>query len=248
MFGAIAKSYLAEKIEVDPKDMVVVSIMPCVAKKYEASRDELANAEGLKDVDFVLTTRELGRFARAAGIDFLDLEDDNFDNPMGESTGAGVIFGATGGVLEAALRTAYNMITKEELESVDFNDVRGFEGIKEATISLPDLELKVAAAHTLGNARKLLDAIRDGEKEYHIIEIMACPGGCINGGGQPYHRGDQSVIDARLAAIYAIDANKELRKSHLNESIKTLYSEFLGEPGSHKAHELLHTEYFPRNK
>ncbi len=242
MFGAIAKSYYAEKAGVNPEDMVVVSIMPCVAKKYESAREELSN-ENLQDVDYVITTRELAAMCREAGINFNHLEDEDFDNPLGESTGAGVIFGTTGGVIEAALRTGYEWITGETLESVEFTQLRGFEGVRSATVQAGDLELKIGVAHGLGNARKLLEAIKNGEVEYHAIEIMACPSGCIGGGGQPYHLGKEEVIKARQNAIYSADKSKPRRKSHENESIKKLYDEFLGEVGGHKAHELLHTSY-----
>ncbi len=242
MFGAIAKSYYAEKVNVDPKDMVVVSIMPCVAKKYESAREELSN-DNLQDVDYVITTRELGAMCREAGINFNSLPDEDFDNPLGESTGAGVIFGTTGGVIEAALRTGYETITGESLEKVDFEQLRGFEGVRSASVQAGDIELKIGVAHGLGNARKLLEAVKSGEVEYHAIEIMACPSGCIGGGGQPYHLGNQEVISKRQKAIYEADKNKTRRKSHENESIKKLYDEFLGEVGGEKAHKLLHTSY-----
>ncbi len=242
MFGAIAKTYYAEKAGVKPEDMVVVSIMPCVAKKYESAREELSN-ENLQDVDYVITTRELAAMCREAGINFNHLEEEDFDHPLGESTGAGVIFGTTGGVIEAALRTGYEWITGETLESVEFTQLRGFEGVRSATVQAGDLELKIGVAHGLGNARKLLEAIRNGEVEYHAIEIMACPAGCIGGGGQPYHLGKEDVIKSRQNAIYNADKSKVRRKSHENESIKKLYDEYLGEVGGHKAHELLHTSY-----
>ncbi len=243
MFGAIAKTYYAEKVGVNPEDMVVVSIMPCVAKKYESAREELSNEEELKDVDYVITTRELASMCREAGINFNHLPEDDFDHPLGESTGAGVIFGTTGGVIEAALRTGYEWITGETLEKVDFNQLRGFDGVRSATVKVGDLDLNIGVAHGLGNARKLLEAVRSGEVDYHAIEIMACPSGCIGGGGQPYHLGNPDVIKERQKSIYDADKSKTRRKSHENESIKKLYDEYLGEVGGHKAHKLLHTSY-----
>ncbi|NTW71463.1 MAG: 4Fe-4S binding protein [Eubacteriaceae bacterium] len=246
MFGAISKTYLADKMGINPDDMVVVSVMPCLAKKYEAARPELGN-EGHKDVDYVITTRELAHMIKEATLDFENLPDSDFDNPLGESTGAAVIFGATGGVIEAALRTAYEWLTKETLESVDFKDLRGLQGIKEATVKINDLDVKIAVASGLGNARKLLEEIRAGRADYHAIEIMACPGGCINGGGQPFHHGDLEIIQKRMSGLYKEDAEKVLRKSHDNPYIKKLYDEFLGEPYGEKAHELLHTHYVKRD-
>ena len=221
--------------------------MPCLAKKYEAARPEFGK-DGVQDVDIVISTRELAKMLKEAGIDFNSLEDSEFDLPMGESTGAAVIFGTTGGVLEAALRTAYEWLTKETLECVDFEQVRGMDGIKEATIKIKDMDVKVAVAHGLGNARKLLENIRDGKAEYHAIEIMACPGGCIGGGGQPYMHGDTEILKKRMEAIYGEDKNKVLRKSHENPAVKKLYEEYLGEPYGEKAHELLHTTYVKREK
>lgn len=247
MFGAITKTYLAEKMGIDPKKIVVVSVMPCLAKKYEAARPELSN-EGLQDVDIVISTRELGKMLKEAGVDFKSLEDEEFDNPLGESTGASVIFGATGGVLEAALRTSYEWLTNKSLENVEFSQVRGMEGIKESTVKINDLDVKVAVAHGLGNARKLLEAIRNGEAEYHAIEIMACPGGCVNGGGQPYNHGNIEIVKKRAEGIYSEDRGKAKRKSHENEAVKKLYDEFLGEPYGEKAHKLLHTHYQKRQK
>jgi NADH-quinone oxidoreductase subunit G len=247
MFGAVAKGYLAPKMGLEAKDITVVSIMPCVAKKYEAARPELSN-EGISDVDVVLTTRELAKMLKEAGINLANLEEDDFDNPLGQSTGAGNIFGATGGVLEAALRTAYEWITGETLEKVDFEDLRGIDGIKEATVNIAGTDVNVAVASSLGNARKLLDDVQSGKSNYHIIEIMACPGGCIAGGGQPYHHGNYDIVKDRAAALYKIDASKEIRKSHENPDIKKIYEEFLGEPYGEKSHELLHTHYFKRDK
>jgi NADH-quinone oxidoreductase subunit G len=245
MFGAIAKTYYAQKIGVDPKDLVVVSVMPCLCKKYEANREEFGR-DGYRDVDIVLSTRELGYMLHEAGILFDQLEEGQFDNPLGESTGAAIIFGASGGVLEAALRTAADWLTGEDLKKIDFTAVRGMQGIKEATVKIGDLEVRAAVSSGLGNARRLLESIRAGQSSYHIIEIMACPGGCINGGGQPFIGGDTRIVEKRMAAIYAADRGLPLRKSHLNPSIQKLYKDFLGEPGSHLAHELLHTSYTQR--
>ncbi len=245
MFGAIAKTYYAEKIGVKPEDMIVVSVMPCLAKKYEAARDEFA-ASGARDVDLVISTRELADMIKEAGIVFDSLDEAEYDNPLGESTGAAVIFGATGGVLEAALRTAADWVTGQDLKDIDFTAVRGLKGIKEATVKVGDLEINAAIASGLGNARKLLEKIRSGEANYHIIEVMACPGGCLNGGGQPYVKCNTDTLQKRFEAIYTDDKNAKIRKSHENPSIKKLYAEFLGEPGSHKAHELLHTKYTER--
>lgn len=242
MWGAIAKSYYAEKIGVKPEDLVVVSIMPCQAKKYEAARPEFQK-DGVRDVDYVVTTRELSQMFKEAGIDVTKLHDENFDHPLGDSTGAAVIFGATGGVMEAALRTAYEWVTKKELKDVNLTAVRGMEGVREAEIDLDGLKLRVAVASGLGNARTLLEKIQKGESQYHVIEIMACPGGCINGGGQPLIHSDTDVLQQRIKGIYEIDAKCEKRKSHENPYIQQLYREFLGEPGSHKAHSLLHTHY-----
>ncbi len=251
MFGAIIKSYWAEKNGLDPKNIVTVSVMPCVAKKFECGRDEM-EVNGNRDVDIVISTRELARMIKQAGIKFAELPDEKFDNPFEEASGAGVIFGATGGVMEAALRTVAEKLTGKELSSIEFNQVRGTEGIKTAEIPVGDLTVKVAIAHGLGNARKLLESIRNGEAEYHFIEIMACPGGCVTGGGQPIVPARvQMGIDLkteRAKALYTEDANAAIRKSHENPDIIKLYDEFLGEPGGHKAHELLHTHYQARSK
>lgn len=247
MFGAIAKTYYAEKKNLNPDNIKVVSIMPCVAKKAEAARPELSKDEK-NNVDVVITTREFATMLKEAGIDFSKLEPADFDSILGESTGAGIIFGATGGVIEAATRTAYEWITGETLESVDFHDLRGLEGLREASVEIGDLTLNIGIAHGLGNARKLLEDIRSGKSKYHAIEIMACPGGCIGGGGQPYHRGDMSVIEKRRQAIYTEDANKKRRKSHENQEVLQLYKDYLGEPYGEKAHELLHTHYEPKDK
>ncbi|MCQ2153228.1 MAG: [FeFe] hydrogenase, group A [Bacteroidales bacterium] len=247
MFGSIAKSYWADKMGIPRENLVVVSIMPCLAKKYECNRDEFKN-NGNPDVDYSLSTRELASLIKEANMDLSKMEDGDFDAPFGASTGAAVIFGATGGVMEAALRTAYELHTGKTLDKVDFTDVRGLEGIKSATVDLNGFKLKVGVAHGLGNARRMLEDIRAGKSEYHAIEIMACPGGCIGGGGQPLHHGNVEVIKARQKALYQDDRNKPLRKSHENPYIKQLYEEYLGKPLSEKAHALLHTNYFNRSK
>ena len=251
MEGAMIKTYWAEKAGIDPKDIRVVSVMPCTAKKFEAQRPELGH-DGMQDVDEVLTTRELARMIKEAGIDFVNLPDEDFDPVCGESTGAAVIFGATGGVMEAALRTVYEKVTGETLAKVEFEAVRGVEGVKEATVKVGDLDVKVAIAHGTANAAKLLDSIRSGEKTYHFIEVMACPGGCVTGGGQPIVSAQKRMeCDPRVvraSAIYKADENLPLRKSHENPSVQALYKDFLGEPNSHKAHELLHTHYEARPK
>jgi len=247
MFGAVAKTYLADKLGVKRSDLVVVSIMPCLAKKYECQRNEF-KVNGNPDVDFALTTRELAHLIREANINFQALPDAQFDNPMGESTGAAVIFGTTGGVIEAAVRTAYEVFTGKKLEKVDFQELRGLEGIRMATVDFAGIKINIGIAHQLGNARKLLDGIRSGMYNFHAIEIMACPGGCIGGGGQPLHHGDSKILKARHEAIYREDARKPIRKSHENPYIKQLYKEFLGEPLSDKAHHLLHTHYFDKSK
>jgi len=245
MFGAIAKSYFAEKLGKKREDLVVVSVMPCLAKKYECQRDEFKH-DNNPDVDYSISTRELAHLIKQFNINFVDLADEDFDRPLGESTGAAVIFGATGGVIEAAVRTAYEVQTGKPLPKVDFTELRGMEGIRSATIDFNGLPINIGIAHGLGNARKLLDDVRAGKANYHAIEIMACPGGCIGGGGQPLHHGDSSIIKARMAAIYNEDASKTIRKSHENPYIKQLYEEFLGKPMSEKAHHLLHTHYFKK--
>ncbi|MGA2141949.1 MAG: NADH-dependent [FeFe] hydrogenase, group A6 [Brevinematales bacterium] len=243
MFGAIAKTYYADKIGVKPADLVVVSVMPCLAKKHEAGRAEFSH-DGVRDVDYVITTRELIRMFNEAGIRLDKLPEERFDNPLGESTGAASIFGVSGGVLEAALRTAYEKLTGKELNSINFTQVRGLDGIKEAEFNINGRMIRVAAASGLGNARSLLEKIRSGVSRYDIIEIMACPGGCINGGGQPYIHSDTSILEKRMKALYSIDSSKEIRKSHENPYIMKLYHDFLGEPGGEKAHSLLHTNYY----
>lgn len=247
MFGAIAKSYCAERLGVAPEDMVVVSVMPCLSKKYEASREELA-VNGVPDVDIVISTRELADMIKEAGIMFGSLDEENYDSPLGESTGAAVIFGASGGVLEAALRTAADWLSGKDLRNIEFTAVRGLEGIKESEVDLGGQKLRVAACSGLGNARKLLESIRQGNSVYHAIEIMACPGGCINGGGQPYHHGDTNILKKRMRAIYRADRGLPIRKSHLNPAIRKLYEEFLGEVGGPAAKRLLHTSYVRRGK
>lgn len=246
MFGAIAKTYFAEKIGVKRSDLIVVSVMPCLGKKYECQRDEF-KVDGNPDVDYSISTRELAAFIKQANIDFLNLPDGDFDDPLGESSGAGVIFGNTGGVIEAACRTAYELYTGKKLEKVDFHELRGMEGIRSATVDFNGVELNIGIAHGLGNARKLLDEVREGKSKFHAIEVMACPGGCIGGGGQPFNHGDSGVLEKRAAALYTEDQRKTIRKSHENPSIIKLYEEFLGEPGSELAHKLLHTEYFPKS-
>ena len=250
MTGAMVKTYYADKAGIDPQNIVVVSVMPCTAKKFEARRPELGR-NGMADVDAVITTRELARMIKEAGIDFVNLPDEDFDSLMGESTGASVIFGVTGGVMEAALRTAYELITGKTLENVNFTAVRGMEGIKEATVKIGDLDVNVAVCSSTGKASELLDAIKRGEKQYHFIEIMGCPGGCVNGGGQPIVpasvRNWTNVPAIRAKALYSEDEAKTLRKSHENPEIKQIYEEFLGKPNSHKAHMLLHTTYEQRD-
>jgi NADP-reducing hydrogenase subunit HndD len=246
MFGAIAKTYFADKIKVKREDLIVVSIMPCLAKKYEAQRDEF-KVEGNPDVDFSLSTRELAHLIKQANLDLKTLPDEDFDKPLGESTGAAVIFGVTGGVIEAATRTAYELQTGKKLERVEFEQLRGMEFIRKATIDFNGVPINIGIAHGLGNARKLLDDIKAGKSEFHAIEIMACPGGCIGGGGQPLHHSDSSILKARTKAIYTEDEGKVLRKSHENPYIIKLYEEFLGKPMSEKAHHLLHTHYFDKS-
>ena len=247
MFSPIARHYFAEKVLNKKYDEVIVmSIMPCVAKKFEVSREELGE-NGYLDTDISLTTRELARMIKEAGIDLANIDEAEFDSPLGYSTGAADIFGATGGVLEAALRTAYHDITKEEAPSLDFKVVRGMDGIKEASLEIAGHTVNVAAASSLGNARKLMDELREGNSKYHVIEIMACPGGCVAGAGQPYHGGNYDKIKARAKALYEIDAHKVDRLSHHNPDIIKLYDEFLGEKGGYMAHKLLHTQYYNRS-
>lgn len=258
MFGALAKTFYAQKRNLDAKDVVSVSIMPCTAKKYEADRPEMRDS-GHKDVDYVLTTRELAMMIRQAGVDFAEIPEENYDSIMGASTGAAVIFGATGGVMEAALRTAYELVTGREVPfaNLDIEPVRGFEGVKEAKVKLENVlpdwsflegaEVSLAIAHGLANANELMKAVESGEKAYHFIEVMACPGGCLGGGGQPFPTSEEIRIK-RMKAIYDEDTHMEIRKSHENPEVAAIYKEFLGEPNSHKAHDLLHTHYVKRNR
>lgn len=250
MLGAIVKSYYAKKMNIDPKDIFVVSVMPCSCKKSEMHRPEM-EVNGLRDVDAVLTTREVAKMIKQAGIDFDNLPDEDFDHPLGEYSGAGVIFGATGGVMEAALRTVADVLSNQDLKEIDYSAVRGTEGIKEAEIEVAGMKIRVAVAHGGANAKKLLEMIKSGEKEYHFVEIMGCTGGCVNGGGQPYVNAKKrnSGIDhrkLRAQVLYREDKSKTVRKSHLNKDVQKLYEEFLGKPNSHLAHELLHTHYHSR--
>ena len=247
MFSAVAKNIYTKELGIDRKDLVVVSVMPCLAKKYEADREEFSK-DGNYDTDIVITTRELARLIKYANINFHALEDEDFDKPLGESTGAGVIFGRTGGVIEAALRTAADWYTGESLEKIDYKEVRGLEGVRSADVKVGDLDLKIGIAHGLGEARKLLNEIRAGKSQYHAIEIMACKGGCIGGGGQPYHHGDTEILKKRISVINSEDTSKTLRKSHENPYIKRLYEVYFDKPMSHNAHELLHTRYFEKSK
>lgn len=252
MEGSIIKSYFAKIMNIDPSKIVVVSVMPCVAKKFEDTRKELSN-DGMQDVDIVITTRELAQMIKEASIDFNNLKDEEFDNPFGESTGAAAIFGVTGGVAEAALRTVFEVLAGKELETIDYTEVRGTKGIKEATLKLPNgKDLRTAVAHGLGNARELLDMIKSGEKTYDFIEVMACPGGCLNGGGQPIKSSKTlsttNIIEERAKAIYEEDKSLPLRKSHENKYIKKLYADYLEAPNSELSHKLLHTHYQARNR
>ena len=246
MFGAVAKNYLSQKMGVKREDLVVVSVMPCIAKKYECTRKGFSK-DGNPDVDISISTVELAAMIKMANIDFVSLPDEDFDHPLGESTGAAVIFGTTGGVMEAALRTAYEVFTGKTLERLDFKEVRGFDGIRTASVDFNGTMVNVCIAHQLGNARKVMDGIRKGELNFHAVEVMACPGGCIGGAGQPYHKGDASLLKARAQSLYREDADKPLRKSHENPYITKLYEEFLGEPMSELAHHLLHTHYFDKH-
>lgn len=249
MFGATLKTWYAQKMDIDPAKIVSVSVMPCTAKKFEVGRDD-QSASGYADVDISITTRELARMIKSAGISFNSLPDETYDSPLGEGSGAAVIFGATGGVMEAALRTAVEKITDQALDNVDFTEVRGMEGVKEATYTVGDLSIKVAVASGTKNAKTLMEQIKNGTSEYQFIEIMGCPGGCINGGGQPIVsaavRNFEDFRSKRASVLYNLDKNNENRKSHENSAIKRVYDEFFGEPGSHKAHEVLHTTYVKR--
>ena len=246
MFGAIAKNYWAEKMGIKREDLVVVSIMPCLAKKYECKREEFS-VNGNPDVDYVLSTRELARLIKQFNLDLKEMPTADFDDPLGESTGAAVIFGATGGVIEAAARTAYELFTGKKLEKIDFTELRGLEGIRDAWVDFNGTPIHIGIAHGLKNARTLLERVREGKEQFHAIEVMACPGGCIGGAGQPYHHGNSEIIKKRLEATYEEDRNKPIRKSHENPSIIKLYKEYLGEPCGHKSHELLHTHYFDKS-
>ncbi len=243
MFGAIAKNYLPNKLGLNKDNIKVVSIMPCISKKQEANREEMKSKDKIKDVDIVITTRELAKLIREAGIDIVNLEDSDFDNPLGESSGAGAIFGASGGVMEAALRTSYEWITGNTLEKVDFEDVRGLEGIKEAKIDINGKEINIAVVSSLGNAKKVMDDLKSGKSKYQFIEVMACLGGCINGGGQPYIKSNREVLKSRMDSIYIEDREKTIRKSHENPMIKELYDEYLIKPNSEIAHSILHVNY-----
>ncbi len=251
MYGAILKTYYAEKEKIDPKKIVVVSVMPCIAKKFEAQREELSN-NNMQDVDIVITTRELARMIKQGNIEFVELEDQQFDAPMGEATGAGAIFGTTGGVMEAALRTVSEILTGKELGKIEFEAVRGENGIKRTSVKIGDKEVKAVVAHGLGNAQKIMEEIKEGKADYQFVEIMACPGGCVMGGGQPIKsskvRANIDVRAKRASALYTIDEASTIRKSHENPIIQKLYKEYLEKPGSRKAHELLHTHYQKREK
>ncbi|MEG2597290.1 MAG: [Fe-Fe] hydrogenase large subunit C-terminal domain-containing protein, partial [Oscillospiraceae bacterium] len=251
MFGAIAKTWYAEKNNIDPKDLIVVSIMPCTAKKFEVGRAD-QSAAGVPDVDIALTTRELARLIETAGLNFATLPEEKFDSPLGTGSGAGLIFGATGGVMEAALRTANDWLNGKDMQPVAFTDVRGTEGVKEATYDIAGMAVKVAVCSGLANAKKVLTAVKEGKADYQFIEVMACPGGCVNGGGQPFQpasvRNFTDLKTIRAKALYDTDSGMEIRKSHENPVIKTLYAEYLEKPGSHKAHQILHTSYVARPK
>lgn len=248
MFGAVAKNYFADKLKVDRENLVVISVMPCTAKKLEADRDVLKVKDN-KDVDYVLTTREAARLIKMSNIDFNSLDDSEYDDPLGESTGAGVIFGVTGGVLEAALRTVYETLEKKELEKLEFEPLRGFDGIKKAIVTIAGTDINAAVVHGLGNAKVLMEDIKSGNKEnLHVIEVMACPGGCIGGGGQPYLHGDDNILAKRMSAIYEIDKTMPIRKSHENPSIQELYKKYYKEPNSEKAHHELHTHFAGQEK
>ncbi|NLP47118.1 MAG: 4Fe-4S binding protein [Epulopiscium sp.] len=248
MFGSIAKSYYAEKLGIPREKMIVVSVMPCLAKKYEASREEF-QVDNNPDVDLTISTRELAHLIKQANLNLHELEEEKFDQPLGESTGAGVIFGTTGGVIEAATRTAYEWLTGKELKNIDFEQLRGMDGVRVATVPIDDFKLNIGIAHGLGNARILLEEIKAGNpRNLHVIEIMACPGGCIGGGGQPYHHGNIEILKKRSAALYQEDRNKPIRKSHENPAIQELYKTYLGKPMGDKSSVLLHTTYTAKEK
>lgn len=248
MFGSAAKSYFAEKLNIPREKMVVVSVMPCLAKKFEADRDEF-KVDGNPDVDIVISTRELAHLIKHANIDLVEQEDSEFDNPLGISTGAGVIFGTTGGVIEAAVRTAYEVYTKKPLPKIDFEELRGFDGVRVASVDVDGLMLNIGIAHGLGNARALLEEVRDGNpRNLHAIEVMACPGGCIGGAGQPYHHGNSEILKKRQTALYQIDKDMPIRKSHENPAITEIYETYLGKPLGELSHKLLHTHYYVKDK
>ena len=247
MFGAVAKNYWAEKMGIKREDLVVVSIMPCLAKKYESKRKEFYK-DGNPDIDYVLSTRELARLIKQFNLDLKDMPSEDYDDPLGESTGAAVIFGATGGVIEAAVRTAYEVFTGKPLPKIDFTELRGMDGIRDAWVDFNGTPIHIGIAHGLANARKLLERVREGKEQFHAIEVMACPGGCVGGAGQPYHHGNSEIIKKRTEAIYREDLGKPIRKSHENPSIKKIYAEYFGEPCGHKSHELLHTHYFDKSE
>ncbi|MBR2956245.1 MAG: iron hydrogenase small subunit, partial [Clostridia bacterium] len=251
MFGAVCKTYYAEKLGMDPKDIIVVSIMPCTAKKFEKGRAD-QSAAGVPDIDFALTTRELAKLIKRKGIIFNELPDEQFDTPLGIASGAGLLFGATGGVMEAALRTVYEVLEGKAAPSLDWLEVRGTEGRKEATYKVAGMDVKVCVVSGLANARKVMEEVAAGTSPYHFIEVMSCPGGCVNGGGQPivdaFTRNNYDVRAIRAKAIYDTDASMDLRKSHENPAVQDLYKEYFGEPNSHKAHEILHTSYVKRDR
>lgn len=243
MFGAVAKNYLPNKLGLNKEDIKVVSIMPCISKKQEANREEMKDENGTRDVDIVITTRELAKLIREAGIDIVNLQDIDFDNPLGESSGAGAIFGASGGVMEAALRTSYEWITGNTLEKVDFESVRGLDGFKEAKIDFNGREINIAVVSSLGNAKRMMDDVKSGKSKYQFIEVMACLGGCVNGGGQPYIKSNREILKSRMHSIYMEDREKTIRKAHENPMIKELYKEYLIKPNSDIAHDILHVNY-----
>lgn len=243
MFGAIAKNYLPQKLPIKRENIAVVSIMPCIAKKHEANRKDMKSIDDIKDVDLVITTRELAKIIREAGIDIINLQDSEFDNPLGMSSGAGAIFGTSGGVMEAALRTAYEWVTGKELEKIDFENIRGLDGVKEAKIDLNGKEIDIAVVSSLGNAKKIMDEIKSGNSKYNFIEVMACPGGCIDGGGQPFIKSNREVLKKRMNAIYNEDKNKAIRKAHENPMIQKLYKDYLQKPNSYISHHILHINY-----
>ena len=251
MFGAIIKSYYAKKYNIDVNKLCMVSVMPCIAKKYECSREEM-EVDGIRDVDYVITTRELSRMIKQANIEFEKLEDSVFDDPMGEASGAGAIFGTTGGVMEAALRTSADLLEGKSIENIEYKMVRGEKGIKEAKLNIAGKDIKIAVVSGLNNARKMMEQVRKGESPYHFIEVMSCPGGCVMGGGQPIKNSKiRSTVDVRKLradSLYDIDEKSVIRKSHENPTLKTIYKEFLGKPGGEKAHHYLHTHYTKKDK